>query len=170
VLGSRLMLVNVPAGRARERIVSWLQLAGIDSDRLELHAHLPTRDFWAAHGHADIALDPFPCNGGATTCETLWLGVPVITLAGSKFVGRAGVSLLTNCGLPQLIADSRAQYIDLAVGLAQDAKRLQELRLGLRARLLASPLLDGPEFTRALEAHYRGIWRDWCIQRDRGHA
>lgn len=167
---SRLMLVNVPAGGARERIVAWLGAEGISRSRLELHARLPTGEFWAAHRRADIALDPFPCNGGATTCETLWLGIPVITLAGHAFVGRAGVSLLSNCGLTQLIAGSRDEYVALAAGLARDPARLAELRARLKQNLPRSPLLDAPAYTQALEAHYRGIWRQWCSQQGRAHA
>ncbi len=165
VPGSRLMLVNVPAGAARERILAWFASAGIGGDRLELHPRLPTEAFWAAHRQADIALDPFPCNGGATTCETLWLGVPVLTLAGRNFVGRAGVSLLSNCGLAQLIAGSPEEYVALAAGLARDPERLAQLRLNLRQSLPASPLFDGRAYTQALEAHYRQIWRQWCSER-----
>ena len=170
VPASRLMLVNLPAGGARERVLAWLDAEGIGSGRLELHGRLPTDEFWAAHRRADIALDPFPCNGGATTCETLWLGVPVITLAGENFVGRAGVSLLSNCGLAQLIARSPEEYLALAAGLARDPARLAQLRLALRESLPASPLLDGRAYTQALEAHYREIWRRWCGEQGGAHA
>lgn len=167
---SRLMLVNVPTGGARERIIAWLGAEGIGSGRLELHARLPTDEFWAAHRRADIALDPFPCNGGATTCETLWLGVPVITLAGQTFVARAGVSLLSNCGLTQLIAGSTEEYVALAAELAREPLRLADMRVRLKGSLPGSPLLDAPAYTRALEAHYRAIWRQWCSQQGRVHA
>ncbi len=167
---SRLMLVNLPAGGARERITAWLGAEGIGSSRLEPHPRLPTDEFWAAHRRADIALDPFPCNGGATTCETLWLGVPVISLAGRTFVGRAGVSLLSNCGLTQLIAGSREEYVALAAELARDPARLARMRLMLRESLPTSPLLDAPAYVQALEACYRQIWRHWCRQQGRPHA
>ncbi len=167
---SRLMLVNVPTGGARERIVAWLGAQGIGSGRLELHARLPTDEFWAAHRRADIALDPFPCNGGATTCETLWLGVPVITLAGQTFVARAGVSLLSNCGLTQLIACSPEEYVVLAAGLAREPLRLADMRVRLKESLPGSPLLDAPAYAQALDAHYRAIWRQWCSQQGRAHA
>ncbi|MFH1604901.1 MAG: tetratricopeptide repeat protein [Pseudomonadota bacterium] len=167
---SRLMLVNLPAGTARERVVGWLESEGIDRGRLEIHERLATDEFWAAHRRADIALDPFPCNGGATTCESLWLGVPVVTLAGKAFVGRAGVSLLSTCGLPQLIAASPEEYIALAAGLARDPARLAGIRQALKERLPASPLLDVPAYVRALEAHYREIWRHWCSTHGSAHA
>ena len=162
VPGSRLMLVNLPPGAARDRACAWLEREGIGSERCELHARLPTTEFWAAHRRADIALDPFPCNGGATTCETLWLGVPVVTLAGQTFVGRAGVSLLSNCGLQRLIARTPEEYVALAASLAQDSERLARVRRELRRALPASPLLDAQAYVRALEAHYREIWRQWC--------
>lgn len=166
--GSRLLLVSVPQGAARERISAWLDAEGIGRERYEMHARLATEEFWAAHRRADIALDPFPCNGGATTCETLWLGVPVVALAGDTFVGRAGVSLLSNCGLQQLIARSPEGYVALAAGLARDPARLAQLRRELRQALPRSPLLDAPAYTRALEAHYRNIWRQWCSEQG-GH-
>ncbi len=162
---SRLLLVNVPAGEARERILAAFAHEGIAGARLETHPRLATDDFWAAHARADIALDPFPCNGGATTCETLWLGVPVVTLAGTSFVGRAGASLLANGGFPELIARTSEEYVGLAVGLARDPARLAALRTALRERLPASPLMDAPRYVRALEAHYRDIWRKWCAER-----
>jgi len=168
--GSRLLLVSVPRGAARQRVGAWLAAAGIGSERYEMHARLATADFWAAHRRADIALDPFPCNGGATTCETLWLGVPVLTLAGATFVGRAGVSLLSNCGLQQLIARSPEEYVALAAGLAQDPARLAQVRGSLRRTLPASPLLDAPAYTQALEAHYRAIWRLWCSRQGQARA
>lgn len=167
---SRLLLVNLPAGAARERVLAWLGGEGIGSDRLEMHAHLPTHEFWAAHRRADIALDPFPCNGGATTCESLWLGVPVVTLAGRSFVGRAGVSLLSNCGLAQLIAASTEEYVAVAAGLGRDPGRLARVRLMLRETLPTSPLLDGPAYTQALETHYRQIWRRWCSSQGQPRA
>ncbi len=170
VPGSRLMLVSLPQGAARERVSAWLAGEGIGVERYELHARLPTAEFWAAHRRADIALDPFPCNGGATTCETLWLGVPVVTLAGQTFVGRAGVSLLSNCGLQQLIARTPEEYVALAAGLARDPARLARLRRELRRTLPASPLIDAPAYAQALDAHYRSIWRQWCSQQVRQRA
>ena len=166
---SRLLLVNVPTQAARERIGAWLRAVGLAQDRFEMHGRLHTAEYWAAHRRADLALDPFPCNGGATTCETLWLGVPVITLAGDTFVGRAGVSLLSNCGLSQLIAASTEEYVALAAELAGDPARLAAMRKTLQQTLPGSALLDGQAFARAMEAQYRAIWRHWCAQ-EREHA
>jgi predicted O-linked N-acetylglucosamine transferase (SPINDLY family) len=110
----------------------------------------------------DIALDPFPINGATTTCESLWMGVPTIALAGRAFIGRAGVSLLTNAGLPELIARDPDDYVRIAAALASDLPRLSAMRSGLRERMCASPLCDASRFVANLERLYRGAWREWC--------
>jgi predicted O-linked N-acetylglucosamine transferase (SPINDLY family) len=110
----------------------------------------------------DIALDTFPYHGTTTTCEALWMGVPVIALAGQTHASRVGVSLLTNCGLTDLIAASEERYIDLATRLAADRERLNHLRQSLRPTLQNSPLGDGKAFARRLEDAYRTMWRAWC--------
>ena len=110
----------------------------------------------------DIALDTFPFGGGTTTCNALWMGVPVVSLAGRTAVGRAGLSILSNVGLPELVANTPEQYMRLAVRLANDLPRLKDLRSTLRARMQASPLMDAPRFARNIEAAYRQMWRNWC--------
>ena len=159
---SKLVLAGIPEGTPRERIVREFVLNGIDRGRLEFHGFLPWEEFWALHGRIDIALDPFPCNGGATSCETLWLGVPLVNLAGEAFLARAGLSILTTIGLPELVARSEEEYLCIARDLAQDRVRLARLRAGMRERMRASPLLAAAAFTRDLEDCYRGIWRQWC--------
>jgi protein O-GlcNAc transferase len=120
----------------------------------QLDIHPPVQSF-AHHldfyNQIDIALDPFPYNGTTTTCEALWMGVPVITLEGSTHVARVGVSLLSNANLPELIAATPDAYIELAVELAKDADRLSSYRHTLRERLFASPLLDASRFTAGFE-------------------
>lgn len=110
----------------------------------------------------DIALDPFPFNGGITTFEALWMGVPVITLAGSRFAARCGVTHLTQVGLEDLIAESESGYRDIAVALAGDLGRLAEIRRTLHQRVIASPLADPARYAGAVEAAYRTVWRAWC--------
>jgi protein O-GlcNAc transferase len=102
----------------------------------------------AAHNRADIALDPFPFAGGVTTCNALWMGVPVVTWPGETFASRHSLSYLTNVGMTETIAASREEYIAIAVSLAGDLPRLAELRTGLRARMDASPLCDGKRFAK----------------------
>jgi len=143
----------------RQRFVDW----GIDSDRLELRGREPGyTNHMALYGVMDIALDTFPYHGTTTTAEALWMGVPVITLAGPSHVSRVGVSLLTNTGLPELIASTPEEYVRLAVNLASDLPRLKELHSTLRRRMEQSALMDAPSFTRKVEAAYREMWRNWC--------
>jgi predicted O-linked N-acetylglucosamine transferase (SPINDLY family) len=110
----------------------------------------------------DIALDTFPYHGTSTTCDALWMGVPVVTLAGQSHVSRVGLSLLSNIGLPELVATTVDEYVGVAVNLATDRDRLKRLRLTLRERMQNSPLMDSPTFARNLEAAYRQMWRKWC--------
>ena len=110
----------------------------------------------------DIALDSFPYAGTTTTCETLWMGVPVISLVGESSVTRSGYALLRNIGLAELAARDAEEYAALAVALARDIDRLDVLRAGMRARMVASPLCDESGMTRDLEAAYRQMWREWC--------
>ena len=110
----------------------------------------------------DIALDPFPYSGGLTTCEALWMGVPVITWPGELPQGRHSASHLTNAGLSEFIASSAAEYVGLATRWAHDIPALTELRAGLRDRVARSNLCDGAKFTSALEGELRQIWRQWC--------
>jgi predicted O-linked N-acetylglucosamine transferase (SPINDLY family) len=135
----------------------------IDSDRIELipwemsaHSHL------AVYNRIDIALDTFPYNGTTTTCEALWMGVPVVTLAGSTHASRVGVSLLSNVGIPELIAETREDYFAIAVNLARDIEKLKTLRASLRDMMSHSPLTNSRKFTHNLEEAYRDIWRRWC--------
>ena len=106
----------------------------------------------------DIGLDPFPYNGTTTTCDALWMGVPVVVLAGKTHVSRVGVSQMSNLNLPEMIAQNTDEYVEIAVALANDLPRLSELRGGLRQRMAASPLTNVPRFTRFLEAAYQDMW------------
>ena len=149
----------------QERTRTLLEKSGIARERVELMGRVPTAaEHLAAYGRVDIALDTHPYHGTATTCEALWMGVPVVTLAGRTHVSRVGVSLLRNAGLPELIAESDEEYIRIAVKLAGEIPRLAELRATLRARMAASPLMDGPRFARDVEHAYREMWRAWCAK------
>ena len=139
---------------------------GVAINRIELQGHIPHRQLLTAYGEIDIALDPFPYSGGLTTCEALWMGVPVITLSGHCFAGRHSTSHLANAGLPELITTTPEEYVAVALALAQDADRLTTLRQGLRERLAASPLCDAAGYTRDLEAAYRGMWEKYCENPD----
>lgn len=164
-LSSRLLIAAVPSQSARVRICGMFGECGIDPTRLTLHGPVQRPDFLALHHEADIALDPFPFNGTTTTCDSLWMGLPVITLAGASHVSRVGLSMLTNIGLPELIASSTDEYVTIATDLANHPNRLQEMRASLRQRMLASPVMDAPRFTKNLESAYRQVWHAWCMQR-----
>ncbi len=135
---------------------SILESAGLQPDQIELRswAEYPASHL-AAYNQIDIALDTFPYHGTTTTCEALWMGVPVVTLAGQTHRSRVGVSLLSNVGLPDLIAGRRQEYADIAVDLAGSPTRLQELRRSLRNQMLDSPLMNAAAFARDIEAAYR---------------
>ena len=159
---ARLLVARVPQGQCREEITARFQRHGIDPGCLELHGYLSRERFLGLHNEVDIVLDPFPCPGGATSCESLWMGTPVITLAGDTGLARAGVSLLKAARLPEWIAASRADYIRLALEKASDPQALARLRKTMRERLAASPLMNGAAFARNFEALLRQAWREWC--------
>jgi protein O-GlcNAc transferase len=139
---------------------------GVAAERVDLRSHTDdATQHLAAYGGIDIALDTFPYNGTTTTCEAMWMGVPVLTLAGRSHAGRVGASLLAAVELEELIAANREAYVQIAVGLAWDRGRLTGYRQTLRPRMLASPLMNGFDFTRRLEAAYRSMWGQWCNSR-----
>jgi predicted O-linked N-acetylglucosamine transferase (SPINDLY family) len=113
----------------------------------------------------DVALDPYPYGGGTTTCDALWMGVPVVSLAGRTAVSRAGATLLSNVGLEHLVARSDEQYVERAAELIRDQGGLAELRRRLRDRLEASPVMNAPQFGRDFETALRTAWRAWCERR-----
>ena len=162
---ARLLLKGKPFADAATRALFLARLGerGVAAERVELVAWLPSRAaHLALYDRIDIALDPFPYNGTTTTCEALWMGVPVVTLRGDRHAGRVGASLLSQIGLTDLIADSVEEYVEIAVALAGDPERLDDLRRSLRPRLAASPLCDGQAFARKIEAAFRNMWQRWC--------
>jgi len=155
-------------GPTRELVRSRFEAAGLASDRLTLLE--PTRsyrDHLAAYAHVDIALDTYPYHGTTTTCEALWMGVPVVTLAESPDVhaARVGISLLTAVGLTDLIAPTRDEFVRIASSLAADTPRIRKLRSRLRDQMLASPLCDRAAFGLRFAAALRSAWREWCQAR-----
>jgi protein O-GlcNAc transferase len=157
VPGSRLVLY-CPTGAGRRRVVEFMTGRQVGADRLTFLGPRPAAEYFAAYTEIDVALDPFPYAGGTTTCDALWMGVPVVSLAGETAVGRGGVSILTNMGLPELIAWDVAEYVRLAADLARDAARLRELRRTLRDRMRASPLMDARRYARDLEGLFAAMW------------
>jgi protein O-GlcNAc transferase len=160
--GSRMLMVGVPEGEAREDLRRSFREAGVDPARLELIARLPLADYYRRYDAVDLVLDTFPYGGGTTTLDALWMGVPVVTLAGDRPAGRSAASILGELGLDAWVARSADAYVRLALAHASDARALAALRAGLRARLRASALMDEAGFARDLEALLRGMWREWC--------
>lgn len=138
---------------------------GIGPQQLILEDIVPTRaDNFSTYQRVDIALDPFPYPGITTTAESLWMGVPVLTLAGNSFPSRQGVGLLMNAGLSDWVASDADDYVAKAVFHATDIQGLTELRQRLRSQVVAAPIFDVPKFTRHFEAALRGMWTQWCKQ------
>ena len=165
VPGSRLVIKSSALSESgiRERLLARFAERSIAPHRLDLRESSNHPEMLAEYGDIDIALDTFPFNGGMTTLEALWMGVPVVTLAGDTVVSRQSVSVLANLGLEQELAFADgAAYINGAVALAFDLQRLSLMRQQLRPRMADSPLRDAAQFTRDLEALYRRMWQAWC--------
>lgn len=162
---SRLLLKSLPLTdeAVAERTLECLVAHGAQPDRVELRGWVPGyANHLAAYADVDIALDTSPYNGTTTTCEALWMGVPVVALAGQVHAARVGVSLLTMAGLADLVAQTPGEYVRKAAGLAGDLERLGLLRSNMRAELRASRLLDGAAFARSMESLYRQVWQEYC--------
>ncbi len=158
---SRLLLL-VPRGSARQKLLETFSQHDIEPDRIKF-VDFASRSKYMEHYHyIDLGLDTFPYNGHTTTLDSLWMGVPVITLVGTTAVGRAGWSQLSNLGLAELAAQTPQDFVRIASGLANDLPRLSELRSTLRQRMTTSPLMDVPRFARNIESTYRQMWQTWC--------
>jgi protein O-GlcNAc transferase len=163
--GSRMLIksLHLSDAGAQRHLRELFIACGIGPERLDLLGWSAAKsEHLQLYNHITVALDTFPYNGTTTTCEALWMGVPVVTLAGQHHMSRVGVSLLSNVGLPELIAETPQRYVQIAVELANDRPRLTELRRNLRARMQASPLTDAPSFARNMEVAYRQMWKKWC--------
>ena len=156
-----MLMANV-TDSLRNHVASAFAAHGVSADRVELVNRRPLDQYLALISTVDIALDPFPFVGHTTTCDCLWQGVPVVTLAGKSYASRFGGTALVNLGRQDLIAKTRGQYVEIAAHLARDLDRLEWLRARLRGEMLRSPLLDAPGFTRNLEAAYQQMWVRWC--------
>lgn len=149
----------------RDRFRTMFQSHGVDGARLDLHGHSNSiGEHLAQYAEIDIALDPFPYNGGTSTLEALWMGVPVLSLVGDRSSARHGFSILSTLGLPELVSRTPEAFLRGARSLADDAARRADLRANLRERVARSTLCDGKRFTAGVEDLYRTAWRNWCAQ------
>ena len=156
---SRLVL-HAHEGIHRQRTKDFFASLGVLPDRIDFVGFEPMERYLGQYHRIDIAFDSFPYAGGTTTFDALWMGTPVVTLNGKTAVGRGGVSILSNLGLPELIASDDEQYIATALQLARDPDALKDLRQSLRRRMRESPIMDATRFARDIETAYRQMWQD----------
>jgi len=165
---SRMVVLTGAGSAGDERVLGAFVRHGVDQERVTLVGRQSQEAFYGLHQTVDICLDTFPFSGGFTTADALWMGVPVVSLAGAASASRQGVAVLVLVGLEDLATDTPAAYALAAIRLAQDLSRLDELRWGLRERLRRT-LGNVQRFTRQLEAAYRGMWEHFC-QENQGSA
>ncbi|WP_372521520.1 tetratricopeptide repeat protein [Sulfuricaulis sp.] len=159
-------ILNEPA--RREVLRDAFSAHGVAAERLKLLGHSASgAEHFEQYNSIDIGLDPFPYNGSTTTCDALWMGVPVITLAGTTHVARVGVSQLSSIGMTELIARTPDDYVAIATRLAHDLNTLEKIRKELRAKMSVSPLVNAPVFTRNLEQAYRAMYEKWLANNSR---
>ena len=170
VPGSRLILKSAPLSDPDTvaELSGRFAAAGSDLARIEFRGASLFQDYLRSFADIDIALDPFPANGGTTTRDTLLMGVPLVTLWGETFAGRVGGATMTAIGLPELAARDIDGYVDIAVRLAGDRDRLVSLRGEIRGRTERSLISDTATVTRRVEAAFREMWTRWCSGAPRG--
>jgi predicted O-linked N-acetylglucosamine transferase (SPINDLY family) len=159
------LLVYARTEAHRNRVRRFLREAAVEESRAAFVGRQSLADYLATYCEIDVALDPHPYGGGTTTCDALWMGVPVVSLAGRTAVSRAGSTLLSNVGLDHLVARTEDQYVERAAALIRDETGLAALRRELRGRLESSPVMDARQFARDFEATLRTAWRNECESR-----
>ena len=166
VPGSKMLLkaVGLTDGETRRNIIEAFAACGVKEDRLILVERTAGYvEHLQIYNRCDIALDTFPYNGTTTTCEAMFMGVPVIGLAGDRHASRVGTSILTHLGLPELSASTPDDFVRIAAALANDRPRLRQLRSTLRDTMRSSRLMDGSAHAAAIEDAYSNMWKSWCV-------
>jgi protein O-GlcNAc transferase len=164
---SRLILKNSQLNHGKKQLLELFKQEGIAEDQIKLYGTLASmEEHLKLYSAIDIGLDPFPYNGATTTCEALWMGVPVITLLGDRHVGRVGASILTNVGLTDFIAQDIDHYVELAIKMASNIEYLQDIRQGLRKKMESSPLCNGKSFACDIENAYQDMWNKYLKQNE----
>jgi len=159
---SRIVFAGVPQGPIRDGLIRDFEKAGIAAGRIATLPRMGYADYLRSFNDVDVSLDTTPYSGGTTTCDALWMGVPVITVPGTRSISRSTTSILATLGLSDWIATSPEDYVRLAVRCTEDRESIAELRRTLRGRMRASPLVDELQFARDVEDAYRRMWRTWC--------
>jgi protein O-GlcNAc transferase len=165
--GSRFVVLAGISIQADRRLRDAFAARGIDPGRLILVGKQARSEYFRLYHRLDLYLDSFPCTGCNTTCDALWMGVPVVMLAGRTGMARQGASPLAHLGLHDLITETPQDYVETAVRLAADLPRLREWRATLRGQMSRSTLMNPQRFTRQLEEAYRWMWRQWCRKPER---
>jgi protein O-GlcNAc transferase len=165
VPGSRLVLAGISDGSARDRLLADLGAGGTSTSSISTLPRAALDEYLRSIAGVDIALDTTPYSGGTTTCDCLWMGVPVLTLPGSRSISRSAASVLATAGLTDWIAPTPEEYVRRAADFARDRSLLSKLRESLRHELRRSPIMDEAGFVRDLENAYRTMWRAWCASR-----
>lgn len=158
VPGSRLLVVDIKSARKKTAMLQDITALGVAADRVEFLSRVPLDEYLDLFNRVDATLDSFPYGGGTTTLDSLWMGAPVVATIGDSPVARSAASVLTYLGMPEWIAPSIDDYVDLAVARVSDRQALLAARQALRPRMAASPLTDITRFTRSLEVAYRDMW------------
>jgi protein O-GlcNAc transferase len=153
------LLLMVPPGRHRLRLLQRLAEQSIGANRIDFVQFQPRADYLRSYHQVDLGLDTFPYNGHTTSLDSLWMGVPVITRVGETSVGRGGLSQLFQLGQLDLAAESDDAFIGIAATLGRDLRRLAELRNGLRSRMQRSALMDAARFARQVEGAFQSAWK-----------
>jgi protein O-GlcNAc transferase len=156
------MLIQCQPGSHRQHVLQQMSDQGVAPDRIEFVGLMRDDDYFKLYHRVDACLDPIPDPGHTTSLDSLWMGVPMVTLAGRTAVSRGGASILRNIGLPELVANSADEYIEVASRLAGDLSRLQSLRRNLRQMLQSSPLMNAKQFASDMENIFRQMWRNHC--------
>jgi predicted O-linked N-acetylglucosamine transferase (SPINDLY family) len=165
-LGESRLVILSPRGSHRQHALKIFAAQGVDEDRIEFVEPCARREYLKLYHRIDVVLDPFPYNGHTTNLDALWMGVPVVSLAGTRAVSRAGLSQLSNLGLSEFVAFNEDEYVAIATRLAGNLPQLAEWRTTLRRRMEASVLMDAPRFARQIEEAYRAMWRAWCSREE----
>jgi predicted O-linked N-acetylglucosamine transferase (SPINDLY family) len=160
--GSRLILVGVPEGSARDGVLRHIASVGIDAARISVMGRLSIDEYFRCFNAVDLALDTTPYSGGTTTLDALWMGVPVLTVPGCRPVSRSTAGILSAAGLNGWIAATPEDYVERAVAFASSGEAATQSRIAVRNALQASPLMDEGGFALAMEDAYRRMWRAWC--------
>jgi protein O-GlcNAc transferase len=168
VPGSRLALLLRGGEQGSASALAALDAAGIARERIDVHGRRERAGYIELFNQVDVSVDPFPYPGHTTTLDSLWMGVPVVTLEGDAPISRGSGSILNAMGLKELIARNEDDYVRSAVELARNSARRSELRATLRERTKRSTISDGAAFARRLEAAYRSMWKRWIAMSESG--